>query len=231
MHDKENFQRFKEFVTVRDSFYDLKRVAAVNSTIGEYQSKIMQDSLSLVRMEAKSKNQAINNQRLGIMSLLLSLSLISVLLRKYYKNYLEQQAENLKLVFKKEELERINNSLKLKLEENAKEKVVSYNQLGSKIEIKSTDKLHLLNPQEILYVEAEDNGIRVHTVSASYWSDIRLKNIEAQLSKDNFIKIFRGTVINISHVKWVNHSSLMMQNDTELKVSRTYKEALLALFK
>jgi len=50
------------------------------------------------------------------------------------------------------------------------------------------------------------------------------------LDNDNsnlFIRIYRSTVVNISKIKWVNHTSLMMNDGMELKVGRTYRNEII----
>ena len=136
--------------------------------------------------------------------------------------------ENEKLLFAKDELEDLNKRLQghvLQLEAASQETSTQ-----DKLEVKSLDKIHMIDTVDLLYITAENDGVRLHlNGGGSIWTDVSMKKLMNRLSGD-FVKIFRSTVVNMNNIKWVNHSTLKMKNNMELKVGRTYKNDLITHF-
>lgn len=155
----------------------------------------------------------------GLLFLLTLLLIRNQELKKRLVDLLKEEKDQ--LIFEKEELLLLNNELKDKVD---KSKITKPSQGNAYIEVKSTDKIHRCLLSNIKYILAEDNGIRIYTIEKSIWSAVSLKNFLDGIEDENIIRIFRSSAININYVKWVNHTSLMMNDDTELKIGRTYKE-------
>ena len=229
----------ESFFASRDTLFDLERQNAIAEMTSRYENRILSDSLATLQLENKNSLLESKLSKLINAIALIALSVLALLGYLLLRRYKEQRALNENLVFEKSELELINSKLKaqikIKEEKEQQEKemipVAKPFQVLDKIEIKSTDKTHLISVQSILYFSAEDNGVRLYLEDGkSLWSDQRLKTLEDKLLGTNFSKIYRSTVVNFSHVDWVNHSSLMMLNGTELKIGRTYKADIKKLF-
>ena len=72
-------------------------------------------------------------------------------------------------------------------------------------------------------MQAEDDGVRIYYDDISKWSDISLVNMQKQLDDSLFVQIFRGTIVNINHIAWINTNTLKMKSGAELKIGRTFK--------
>ena len=135
------------------------------------------------------------------------------------------ETENQSLIFKNNELIMMNENLK---SQKVKANLKANNELiEDKIEFKSLDKLYMLDSYDISRVIAEAGGLRIYANGKSYWTKMTLKQF---LDNDNsrlFLRIYRSTVVNISKIKWVNHTSLMMNDGMELKVGRTYRNEII----
>jgi DNA-binding LytR/AlgR family response regulator len=133
------------------------------------------------------------------------------------------KSKNNQLVFKNEELAELNlnlsNKIKAKKEKNPEIVISSIN-------IKVSDKIHTIRVDEIRYIKAEDDGVRIFTELKSLWTDLSLKSIHSILPNDKLIRIYRSTIVNISFIDWVNHITLSMKDGTELKIGRSYKDNL-----
>lgn len=168
---------------------------------------------------------------LGVSALLAMLLLFyvrkSAVVTKKYNLLLEAEKnklanDNEALAFEKNELVLINNNLEAYINE-VKNKAVPI----EKLEIKSLDKIHMLDLRDIIYCKSEAEGVRIFLKdSKSIWSGIRLKDFKEKLPQSNFLRIFRSTIINVYHLEWVNHATLKMVNGDELKIGRTYKDDL-----
>ena len=206
----------KSFALV-DSSYKETRSREAKVLLHKYESKIKQDSIRLLSLENENQDYIINGQRKGLLISLLVLMLSAALIYILRKRNQEAKIRNDALVFKTEELTLLNTQLKKKLNKPAGTKD------RHKIEIKCIDKQYLIEFDDIIYLIAEDNGTRIYLTDKSIWSDLKLKSVSELLPADNFLKIYRSTIINIDKLEWVNHATLKMVTGEELKIGRTYK--------
>ncbi len=172
------------------------------------------------------------NKVLGL--LLLSLLIVTFLLFRNRQLKLEivnlLEKEKNQLIFEKKELESINRKLKRKMLEVQSLTTKSENNQNEILEIKVLDKIHKVQLSDILYAISEDSGVRIKTLHNSLWTQVSMKTFLMSLSDEGFIRIHRSNVVNVRHIKWVNHVSLMMNDNTELKIGRTYKDTILKSF-
>lgn len=131
-----------------------------------------------------------------------------------------------RLVFENQDLVNMNQTLI-----NQKEQKIE-SQPNTKLEVKTRDKIHFLELSTILYIKADNNGSRLFLdMNKSLWTDTPLKYFVQDLSEKGFVRIHRAATVNLSQIEWINHATLKMNNGQELKVSRTYKDEILNLFK
>jgi two-component system LytT family response regulator len=98
-----------------------------------------------------------------------------------------------------------------------------------RLQVKSGDKILLVNADDMVYFEAKDKYTFLHTVDQKHIIDMTLAELEAKLDKTNFIRIHRSHIINLKYmrelVKWFGGKykvRLKDKNQTELIVSRGY---------
>ncbi len=95
-----------------------------------------------------------------------------------------------------------------------------------RIPVTSGDEIYLLNPEEIVYLKADNIYSRVSTDSAEYHCDLSLGSIEKRLNKDMFYRIHRSYLVNISKVRKVQRDRSECSVDvrgleTRLPISRS----------
>jgi regulator of replication initiation timing len=222
---------------VDSSYYERKELEA-KKIEKAYQTQIKEDSIKILELNNNKQSVALRNQRMGMFGFLI-ISLLAGGLALYYRRYTqaekqinsllnkekeELETERDELVFKNKELKIINQNLKNKV--NKAPTVVTEDKSSStKVKFKSADKVYLLEPQQVLYLQAEAEGSRIYqNDGTSKWTDTSLKELRSNLHKKTFVKIFRNTIVNIEHVGWVNTTSLKLKNGKELRISRTYKQ-------
>ena len=209
------------FLIYNDSLLQNASHSDIPSNIAEYKNRIYKDSLEFLVLDKEIAEVRASRYRVSILALLMGVLLTILLATRVYSAYRIQRKVSEDLLFENLELSEINDNLKAKLDRlnlrmlSEKEK--------STFQFKHLDKIVILELSNILYLKAEQEGCRIYTNSASYWTNLTLKSIELNLPKKLFFRIHRGTIINIFHVDWVNHSSLKLNDDTELKIGRTYK--------
>ena len=106
--------------------------------------------------------------------------------------------------------------------ERAKDKMI-----GSEIEeyiiIKEGHALfHKINHSDILFIEADNDYVKVICKKKEHRTHCTLKEIESRLSC-NFIKTHRSYLVNKTHIDTTNGSSLQIRNYT-IPISRAYHQ-------
>ena len=101
--------------------------------------------------------------------------------------------------------------------------------------VKSVGRVFFLKVDDIDYIEAAGNYVKLHTGRESHMIRETMNGIEAKLDPDKFLRIHRSTVVNIDRIKELHPMfsgdyAVILRNGTELALSRNYRERLLELF-
>ena len=91
--------------------------------------------------------------------------------------------------------------------------------------LKSNNKYEKILYADIVFVEALQNYVVVHTGSQKLISYMTLKSMEDQLPKDSFLKINKSYIVSLHHIKSIDGNTLSTGNHT-LPIGRVYKEGI-----
>jgi two-component system, LytTR family, response regulator len=94
--------------------------------------------------------------------------------------------------------------------------------------VRADDRIVMLKTDDINWVEAAGNYVRIHVGKDTYMIRETIGRLETILDPGRFARIHRSTVINLDSVKemqpWFSGEMLVIMNDgTQLKLSRTYR--------
>jgi two-component system LytT family response regulator len=97
--------------------------------------------------------------------------------------------------------------------------------------VKTSGTVFFLKTDEIDWVSAEENYVRLHCGKASYLLREKISNLESQLDPGRFQRIHRSTIVNIDRIQKLHPQShgdyqVVLQDGTELILSRQYRERL-----
>lgn len=111
------------------------------------------------------------------------------------------------------------------------ETIQQYERSKDKIMIKEEGKIFFLDTDEIEWIEASGNYIKIVTSDNHYMIRETMKNIKSKLDSKIFFRIHRSTIINIKKVKviepWFHGDyQVTLFNGTRLNMSRNYKGLL-----
>ena len=100
--------------------------------------------------------------------------------------------------------------------------------------VKSGGRVFFLRTEEIDWVEAAGNYVRLHARSESHLLRESMKNMESRLDPNTFVRIHRSAIVNIDRVKelepWFHGEYIVIMRDgTRLTASRVYSDRLSAL--
>jgi len=103
-----------------------------------------------------------------------------------------------------------------------------------KILVKESKKIFMVPVQEVYYIEASGDYIRIHLKNKSHLVNESLDNIQAQLNPKEFFRIHRSFIVNVQYIKeFVPHFNseyfIILENDAQVKLSRSYKDQFRSL--
>jgi len=105
-----------------------------------------------------------------------------------------------------------------------------------RISVKKGESFLFLRTDEIDWIEAEANYIRLHAGKESYIMRCTIGSMERSLDPKKFIRIHRSTIIKIDSIKeiypWiqVGEYALSLKSGKQLTISRSYREQFMRLF-
>ncbi len=83
-----------------------------------------------------------------------------------------------------------------------------------------TIKLHY---DELLYFESLAHILKAHTTRGAIEYRAKISDIEQRLTQqDGFVRIHRSFLVNINHVRIIDKTELIMENDDRLPIGRSY---------
>jgi two-component system, LytTR family, response regulator len=101
----------------------------------------------------------------------------------------------------------------------------------TRLMVKTTGRVIFVRAEEIDWIEAYDNYVRLHTGGKAHLLRQTMNELEASLNPELFARIHRSTIVNLDRIKELhphfNGESLVVLHDgTELKLSRSRKDWL-----
>lgn len=108
----------------------------------------------------------------------------------------------------------------------------STDRYAKRLAIKTQGRIHLLDVQEIDWLEAADKHVRIHSGTDEHLLREPIHRLQRRLNPNRFVRIHRSTIVNLSAVRELKplaHGEYLvyLRNATELTLSRTYRARLL----
>lgn len=99
-----------------------------------------------------------------------------------------------------------------------------------KLLLKQGDETTTVSILDILYMEAQNQNIRVVTSNGEYVNRYNLSDYEKEMTEYGFFRIHRGYLVNLGHVSRILGREVVMSDGIHLPVSRNkeriFKESL-----
>jgi two-component system LytT family response regulator len=101
--------------------------------------------------------------------------------------------------------------------------------------IKSSGKVYFLRIEEIDWIEAAGNYLKLHVGEETHLYREKLSALEARLDAEQFLRIHRSTIVNVERIQelqpWFHGDYVvMLRNGQQLTMSRSYRHKLQELF-
>jgi two-component system LytT family response regulator len=100
-----------------------------------------------------------------------------------------------------------------------------------RISVTARDRTVFVPVSDVDWFEADGNYVRVHAGRATHVIRETLSALEASLQPDRFVRIHRGTIVNVDRIRelqpWFAGDQIVILKDgRQLRLSRTYRERL-----
>jgi two-component system LytT family response regulator len=98
-----------------------------------------------------------------------------------------------------------------------------------RLAFKHNDRAIVLKTSEILWIEAEDYYVRVHSKQGRHLVRASLASLEERLDPQSFLRVHRGALVNVEEVRELQDAgalSLLLSDGTTVPVSRSRKSAV-----
>ena len=103
--------------------------------------------------------------------------------------------------------------------------------LDSKIAVTRDKETFILDTESILYIDAVDRKTFVYTQDETYESDMKLYELEQELTERDFLRISKQTIVNLRKIVSLKADinrkiRVTLQNGEQIVVSRMYSDEL-----
>jgi two-component system response regulator LytT len=91
--------------------------------------------------------------------------------------------------------------------------------------VKSEYKLIRIELADIKYIESQHEYIKIHLVNSNpVTTQLSLKSIEEQLPSNQFMRVHRSFIVNLSKVTVIERNRIVFDGKVYIPVSEQYKE-------
>ena len=96
--------------------------------------------------------------------------------------------------------------------------------------IRWRDSNYVIEYGDIYYIEGYNRHLFIYTDEKGYECVGKLPEEEKKLKAFDFVRCHQGYLINMSKIKEINKSDVLLNNDIKLPIGRRYREELLEAF-
>lgn len=111
-----------------------------------------------------------------------------------------------------------------------KHSIAKYKNLNPKLYLRRQNERYIVPINEILYIEAYDRHITVHTKEAEYSYTGQMQSIFDKVAIYDFVRIHQGYCVNMKHIKCFYQKEVVLTDGTKLMVSTRKKHEALMLY-
>ena len=107
--------------------------------------------------------------------------------------------------------------------------VQSDREINKRFFIKGDKRYHQINQEEILYVEAYGNYVKVYLENEMIISHDQISNFENQLPIDSFLRVHRSFIVHLNKINLIE-GNLIHIGQHKIPVGQTYKSGVNKLY-
>lgn len=102
---------------------------------------------------------------------------------------------------------------------------------SERLVFKENGRIIFVRPENIDWIEADGNYVRLHTEEGAHYVRETLAGLESQLPPGKFMRISRSNIVNLDRVKelqplFYGDYTVILHNGSRLSMSRSYRDRL-----
>lgn len=102
---------------------------------------------------------------------------------------------------------------------------------NARLAVKTGGRVVFLRAEEIEWVEAAGNYVKLHVAGEAHVFRESMKNMESRLGADQFVRIHRSAIVNVERIRelqpWFHGEYVViLQDGTKLMASRVFSDRL-----
>jgi two-component system LytT family response regulator len=107
---------------------------------------------------------------------------------------------------------------------------------ATRMVFKSRGRILFLSVDDIRWIEAEENYVRLHTLDQSHLLRETIGRLESRLDPQSFLRVHRSSIVNLHYVREVKNeadgdASVLLMNGEKIPMSRSYRSRIQNLMK
>lgn len=212
----------------RDSIHNFVVTQSVEALRIQYETRQKEDSLRILQMQHQIQSAKAVRYRISFFGgLLLALALLVLLFYIIRQRRLERE-----ILLRQNEQLRIENQalfeLKQQLEHAPPRSLHDFANVS--VVLNGNDK-QAFRLGDILYIQAQGNGVQVVTPEDRHWRWQTLRNLEAALPGPPFLKVHRSYLINGIHIREYRANRIVLTNGDIIPVGVTQAPQVMAFLR
>ena len=101
----------------------------------------------------------------------------------------------------------------------------------SRLVIREWNRVHLIEPDDIEWIEADNNHVVVHTAVRVYKGRERISDVEARLDARRFVRVHRSALVHVAKIREVQplmrgDQAIVLHSGQVVRVARSRRQAL-----
>jgi two-component system LytT family response regulator len=102
---------------------------------------------------------------------------------------------------------------------------------SERLVVKSGGRIFFLKTEEVDWIAAEGNYVRLHVKTDSFLLRTTITNLETHLDPSKFARIHRSQIVNIDRIRelrpwWHGEYQVLLKDGSQLTLSRSYRHRL-----
>jgi len=162
---------------------------------------------------------------------------LDYLLKPFDDTRFQRALDAAKLQIEQSQLNKLSRKLLALLEEREHQRGPANDKAYlSRLMVKLANRIILLKVDEIDWIEADGNYVKLHVGRKGHLLREKMQDLEAQLDPEKFVRIHRSAIVNLDRIKEMHpHFNgdyiVVLEDGSQLKLSRTRREQLEARLK
>ncbi|WP_439879721.1 LytR/AlgR family response regulator transcription factor [Pontibacter sp. MBLB2868] len=95
------------------------------------------------------------------------------------------------------------------------------------IKSETKGKMIKVNLEEVIYIEALQNYIKIHVGKSTHVTYLTMKEIEEHLPRCSFARVHKSFIVSLDKVKAVEGNQLVLLDDTVVTIGISYRESVM----